>query len=213
MNEGEQTPRRVWSWAASDLEVAERREHVEGLVGNRIALVRYVTIDYLREESHPELIDSGVRLIDDARELERPTWRFDGFDALDFGIELETVDGVSWSLTWDPPGDHEGIGLRKGPMLGSVVSPDGLVAVWEATLTSLWSPMLRAPIETVELHYTPWDRPSPGFWCPRISFVTQDARLEVVMGDDEHGRLVASADNVAILAPETPLPPWPYLAD
>ena len=72
----------------------------------------------------------------------------------------------------------------------------------------------RSPsIAAVEHHYTPWDPPTPGFWCPRIPIVTQDARLEVVMGDNEHGRLIASANNVAILAPETPLPPWPYLAD
>ena len=213
MNEGGPSPTRVWSWAATDLEVAERREHVEGLVGKRIAMVRYVTIDYQREQLHPELIDSGVRLIDDARELERPTWRHDGFDAVDFGLELETRDGEIWSLTWDPPGNHEGIGIRKGPLIGAVVVPDGLTAVWEATLSSLWPPMLRAPIAAVELHYIPWDPPSPSFWCPRISLVTQDARLEVVMGDSEHGRLVASANNLAILAPETLLPPWPDPAD
>lgn len=129
-----------------------------------------MTIDYQREQFHPELIDSGVRLIEDARELERPTWRYDGFDAVDFGVEPETLDGEIWSLTWDPPGNHEGIGIRKAPLIGSVVVPDGLTAVWEA-------------------------------------------RLEVVMGDHEHGRLVASANNVAILAPETLLPPWPDLAD
>ena len=212
VNEGEQTQPRMWSWAATVLDVAERRGHVEGLVGNRIAIVRYVTIDYLREELHPELIDSGVRLIEDNREWELPTWRCDGFDAVDFGVELETMDGEIWSLTWDPPGDHEGIGIRKGPLIGSVVVPDRLTAVWDATLTPLWSPMLRAPIAAVELHYVPWDPPSPGFWCHRISFVTQDARLEVVMGDNEYGRLVASANNVAILAPDTPLPHWPYLA-
>ena len=145
----------MWSWAATDLDVAERREHVEGLVGNRFALVRYMTIDYLREELHPELTDSGVRFIEDAREWERPTWRCDGFNAVDFGVELEMMDGETWSLTWDPPGNHQGIGIRKGPLIGSVVVPDRLTAVWDATLTSLWSPMLRTPIETVELHYTP----------------------------------------------------------
>ena len=211
VNEAGQSPARVWSWAASAPEVAERREHVEGLVGKRITLVRYVTLDYRREEFRPELIDSGVRFIEDARELERPTWTCPGFDAVDFGVELETIDAEIWSLTWDPPGEHEGIGLRKGPLFGSFA--DGLTAVWEATRSSLWSPIVGSPIAAVELHYTPWDPPSPGFWCPRISLITHDARLEVVMGGNDHGRLVASANNIAILAPETPLPPWPYLAD
>ncbi len=67
-------------------------------------------------------------------------------------------------------------------------------------------------MEAVELHYAPWDPPSPALWFNRVSLVTQDARLEVVMGDDYHGELVPAGDNVAILAPETPLPPWSILA-
>ena len=60
-----------------------------------------------------------------------------GFDAVDFGVELETIDGEIWSLTWDPPGEHEGIGIRREPLIGSYA--DGLTAVWEATSSSLWA--------------------------------------------------------------------------
>lgn len=56
-------------------------------------------------------------------------WQFDGFDAVDFGIELETETGSVFSLTWDPPGDHEGIGLRNVAMLGHGVRDDADVAV------------------------------------------------------------------------------------
>ena len=140
--------------------------------------------------------------------MDRPTWRYHGFDTVDFGVELATLDGEIWSLTWDPPGVHEGIGIRKKPLIGPVVAANGPIAVWDATLTSLWSPMVQTSIAAVELHYIPSDPPSPGFSCPRISFVTHDARLEVVMADTDQGRLVPAADNVAILAPETSLPLW-----
>jgi hypothetical protein len=201
----------VWSWAASDRDVAERREHADGLMGEQVVMVRYVNIDYRREELHPDLLDAGVRIIEDAGEVEHPTWRCDGFDAVDYGIELETSDGATWSLTWDPPGDHEGIGLRKEPLIGSAVSPDASVAVWEVAGSPLWSPITLAPIEGIQLHYFPWDPPWPSFWCPRISLVAGDSRTEIIMGDEEDGRLVPSATNVAILAPETRLPTWSHL--
>ena len=54
---------RVWSWAANDREVAERRKHADRLVGQQVVTVRYLTIDYQREELHPELVGSGPRLI------------------------------------------------------------------------------------------------------------------------------------------------------
>ncbi len=69
--------------------------------------------------------------------------RYDGFDAVDYGLDLETMDGEIWSLTRDPPGDREGMGIRNGSLIGTVVVPDGLTAVWDVTSTSLWSPMLR----------------------------------------------------------------------
>ena len=50
--------------------------------------------------------------IDAKDALDEPTWLYDGFDAIDYGLEIETDSGALFSLTWDPPGHHEGIGLR-----------------------------------------------------------------------------------------------------
>lgn len=208
MEMAERDTSRVWSWSATGEEVAERRGHVEGLVGHRIRTVRYYTLDYLRWELHPELTDTGARLILDESEWEHPTWQFDGFDAFDYGFEMLTDSGSAWSLTWDPPGDHEGIGLRNQPMFGRAVRPEADVAVWDVTRTATWAPLLQGSIEAVELHYEAWDVEGSGFWCPHISLRSQRSQLEVIMGDSDRGALVPSADNVAVLWPSTPLPDW-----
>jgi hypothetical protein len=199
---------RVWSWAATDDDVAERRAHVEGLVGHRVRAVRYYTLDYLRWELHPELTGAGARLVADESEWEHPTWQFDGFDAFDYGFELLTESGSAWSLTWDPPGNQEGIGLRNQPMLGSAVTPEADVAVWDVSRTATWVPFLREPVEAVELHYAAWGVEGSGSWCPHISLHSRGTQLEVILGDSDRGSLVPSADNVAVLWPSTPLPDW-----
>lgn len=112
---------RVWSWAASAEEADARRREASGLVGERLQVVRYYTLDYRRPELQPELVDGGPRIIATEIEWREPTWLFDGFDAMDYGIELETESGALFSLTWDPPGEREGIGLQRIPMLGSAV--------------------------------------------------------------------------------------------
>jgi hypothetical protein len=137
-------PDRVWSWATTESEVDQRRQHAEQLVGQHISRVRYYTLDYRREELHPELIDSGPRFIDADSEWNQPTWRYDGFDAMDFGIELETDTSALFALTWDPPGYREGIGLQKVAMLGGGVRRDADVAIWDvSTRSSNWRPPAR----------------------------------------------------------------------
>jgi hypothetical protein len=61
----------------------------------------------------------GPRHIVDAGEWRNPTWRYPGFDSVDFGVELETEPGSVFSVTWDPLGMYEGIGLREQPLLGT----------------------------------------------------------------------------------------------
>jgi hypothetical protein len=204
----------VWSWAASLAEADARRREADELVGARVRLIRYFTLDYRRAELHPELIGRGPRVIDDEAEWAEPTWRFDGFDAMDFGLEITTDSDVAFSLTWDPPGDHEGIGLQPVAMIGSGVRRDTDVAVWEvAGRAEAWRALVGRPITGVELHYVPWDIEPGSLWCPSITVRGETGRVDIVMGDSCDGVLVPSADNVAVVHPGTSLPDWPHLDD
>jgi hypothetical protein len=205
---------RVWSWAASDAEADARRHEANELVGERIREVRYYTLDYRRYELHPELIDCGPRVIDAESEWKEPTWLFAGFDAMDYGFEVTTDSGAAFSLTWDPPGDHEGIGLQPIPMLGSGVRTDADVAIWTVGERSAsWTEMVGRRVMGVDLHYVPWDEEHGSLWCPHITIHGEDGQVEVVMGDSQDGAMVPSADNVAVLHPGTSLPAWFSLKD
>jgi hypothetical protein len=171
--------------------------------------VRYYTLDYRRYELHPDLVESGPRSIDAESEWTEPTWQFDGFDAMDFGLEFTTESGAAFSVTWDPPGDHEGIGLQRIPILGSGVRTNADVAIWEVgERTVSWASMVGRRVTGVDLHYIPWDEESGSLWCPHITFHSEASPVEVVMGDAQGGALVPSADNVAVLHPGTSLPGW-----
>ncbi|GAB3055481.1 hypothetical protein GCM10027053_15430 [Intrasporangium mesophilum] len=205
---------RVWSWAASSTEADARRRDANELVGERIRDVVYYTLDYRREELHPELIDGGPRSIEAEAEWKEPTWLYDGFDAMDYGLEITTQSGVAFSLTWDPPGDREGIGLQRTPMLGSGVRRDADVAIWVVgERAASWASIVGTRVTSVDLHYVPWDERQGSLWCPHITFHGGRGRVEVVMGDSRDGVLVPSADNVAVLHPDTPLPAWFSLQD
>ncbi len=68
---GEPAQQRVWSWAASRPEVAERVRHARRLVGQRLAVVRYVDIDYRHDQVAPDW--EGPRHIVEAGEWRNPT--------------------------------------------------------------------------------------------------------------------------------------------
>ena len=214
MNVGARGEGRVWSWAASGTEADVRREDANKLVGQRIQAVRYFTLDYRRHELHPELIDAGPRTIDAESEWTDPTWLYDGFDAVDYGLEVTTESGATFSLTWDPPGDHEGIGLQPLPMLGSGVRNEADVAIWAVgNRAASWTPMVGELVTGVDLHYVPWDEERGSLWCPNITFHNGHSQVEVVMGDSQDGVLVPSADNVAVLHQGTRLPAWLGMKD
>jgi hypothetical protein len=179
------------------------------LVGERVRAIRYFTLDYRRHELHPELIDGGPRIIDAESEWSEPTWLYDGFDAMDYGFEVITESGATFSLTWDPPGDQEGIGLQPAPMLGSSVRSDADVAIWTlGDRAASWAPLVGRLITRVDLHYVSWDEDRGSMWCPHITLYGEQGRVEVVMGDSQDGTLVPSADNVAVLHPGASLPAW-----
>ncbi|WP_258724942.1 hypothetical protein [Cellulomonas sp. NS3] len=199
----------MWSWAGSAAEVEARRRDADELVGARIRAVRYFTLDYRRHELHPGLVDDGPRNIDAELEWNDPTWLFDGFDAVDHGFEVATDGGAVFSLTWDPPGEREGIGLQPTPMLGSGVRSDADVAIWDVgEHAPSWAPMVGGRVTGVDLHYVPWDEALGSFWCPRITIRGEGDRVDVVLGDSLDGVLVPSSDNIAVVHPGTPLPSW-----
>jgi hypothetical protein len=205
---------RQWSWAGSKDEADARRREASELVGQRILAVRYFTIDYRRHELHPDLVDHGPRTIDDYVDWEEPTWSFDGFDAIDYGLEVTTDSGATFSLTWDPPGDQEGIGLQRTPMLGSAVRADADVAIWPvAGRSPSWASIVEDVVTGVDLHYRPWDEDRGSLWCPHITLLGERASVHIIMGDAQDGRLTPSADNIAVLHPASPLPTWRSLAD
>lgn len=200
---------RMWSWAASADEAEERRREADELIGARIGAVRYFTLDYRRHELCPEPLDDGPRNIDAELEREEPTWLCAGFDAVDYGFDVTTDAGAVFSLTWDPPGAREGIGLQPTPMLGSGVRSDADVAIWDVGDHSpSWAPMVGRRVTGVDLHYVPWEEVRGSLWCPRITIRSEGGLVEVVLGDSEDDVLVPSADNVAVLHPGTPLPNW-----
>ncbi|GAB4061973.1 hypothetical protein GCM10028777_00270 [Angustibacter speluncae] len=196
---------RPTSWAATEDEVRLRRDRSAALVGEVVADVRYWMLDHHREQLAPGA--AGPREITDVGELARPTWAHDGADAIDHGVEVATTSGRVLSLTWDPPGAREGIGVEETPMLGSAVRVDADVAVWPVLDRSpAWLGTGGAAVDAVELHYAPW--PGGGFWCPRITLVVGRRAIEVLLADVRDGVLQPSADDVAVLHPGTTLPAW-----
>ncbi|MBB4965685.1 hypothetical protein [Saccharothrix violaceirubra] len=199
---------RFRSWAADEDEVRHRRRHAERLTGQHIVAVRYYDIDYRREEFAPDA--SGPRTVDDETEWANPTWRYPGFDAVDFAVELETAAGEVYTLTWDLPGHWESLGIHNAPAIGEVVSTEASVAIWNVgDRTKTWAPMTRTPLTGIDLHYHPWPAPVGGFWCSRITLHTATTTLHIVLGDAGRDGLTSSADNLAILHPTTPIPNWP----
>ena len=189
----------------------ERVEHARRLIGSEIDRVRYINIDYERDQRAAGLI--GPRVIVDDDEWSEPTWQFPDCDSIDFGLELETRDGRLFSVTWDPPGLREGIGLREEPLLGTGVRVDGATAIWDVTNTSGWVHLLGRATSDVVLHYLPWGDPG-GFWCPRITLRFPGATVELLLGEGGSNRkLGPSADNVAVLFDPERLPDWEQAKD
>jgi hypothetical protein len=205
---------RVWSWAASPAEAEARRREADELVGQRIRQIHYYTLDYGHDQRHSQPAGPGPRLIGAEAEAEwiAPPWLYDGFDALDYGIEIVTESGATFFLTWDHPEQGEGIGLQPVAMLGSGTDADvdAGVAVWDVGARAVsWAPVVGRKLTGVELHYVPCGEEPGSLWCPHIAFHSEAGLVEVILGDSsEQDALVPSSDHVAVLHPGTPLPEW-----
>jgi hypothetical protein len=197
------------SFARTPDEQREREDHAAQIAGLVLTAVRYVDIDYRRSEVAPD--HRGPREIIDGTEWSDPTWRNDGFDAIDHGVELTCEGGRIFTVTWDSPGFSEGIGLREAPLCGYAVVADADVAVRDVSTGSGWADLIGTPIMDVKLHYYPWNSPyATGFWCPwiTISFARGDVHLILGEATGPEEVLGPSSDNIAVVFAPVLLPPW-----
>jgi hypothetical protein len=198
---------RPWSWVATGQERDERVGHARRLVGLVLQAVRYVDIDYFRAEVAAGHV--GPRRVTAAAEWREPVWCCAGFDSVDYGIELQMRGGRVFSVTWDPPGMREGIGVRELPLLGTGVRADAGVAIWDVGDRGGWAGLLGADVTDVRLHYASWRGRGGGFWCPRITIRVGGAAVELLLGQaGPDGQLHSAADNVAVLFDPARLPDW-----
>lgn len=160
--------------------VRERQADTRELVGVELTEVRYVTLDYLREQFAPDV--TGTREITDEREWLDPTWHHEHGDSADFGIEPSDQNGRTFSITWDPPGEREGLGMQATPLIGSAFTPGGDFAVWELTNRSRWTPHIGQPVTDVALHYRPWSGDA-GYWCSQITLTVGGAPIIVLLAE------------------------------
>jgi hypothetical protein len=189
----------VWSWAASPAEVESRVEHARRLIGERLAAVRYFHLDCGRDEVAGDV--RGPRQVIDPVEWRDRPWEAMDFHWTDYGVELATASGRVFSVTWDPPGMTEGVGLRELPMAGFGVAKDAGVAVWDVGAQPEWRRLIGAEITDVTMHYTSWDDDRVhGYWCDRITVVVGATTVTLVLGEaDADGTLKPAGDSVAIL--------------
>jgi hypothetical protein len=166
------------AWVRDRRERERAASELEQLVGRRLRRVRYFEIDY-----------------DD----KQPAWPGPGFDALDFGLELD-VDGpdATWSWIWKQSGENEGLLVYDAPLRGDQLRADGEYAIWDASESPGWEPVLGRQIAAAEIA---WTRGGPGWWCVASTTLRFDQGTEIVItlgarGSD--GRFVASADDVVV---------------
>ena len=117
-----------WVADAAAREADERR--VEALVGRSVVRTRYFEQD-----------------LGAPRE---PAWRADGFDSLDYGVELDLDDGSTWSFIWTQAGDNEGVLAFEGQLVGAQLREDGSYVVSDVSRDSRWRDVLERAIEAVE---------------------------------------------------------------
>jgi hypothetical protein len=202
---------REGSFAATPEQREQRRARARELVGLVLERVRYVDIDYDCLDRAPD--QGGPRpVLDDAQWL-NPSWRYDGFDSIDWGVEFQTAGPRFFTVTWDSPAWTEGIEIRERPLIGYAVLDDADVAVWDVTTRSGWSSLIGKPIDDVVLHYFAWETPhASGFWCPRITITIDKCPVDLILGEavesTSTSALGHSADNVAVLFPPHAPPSW-----
>ena len=107
------TAGKLLRWAPTGEDIRLQDEQAAGVEGKRLIVVRYINIDYAREDHAPGVI--GPHLIQSGNEWAEPTWQTPQCDSVDFGLELHFPDSAMLSLTWESPGPMiEGLRLVNG---------------------------------------------------------------------------------------------------
>jgi hypothetical protein len=101
------------AWSDSDAQRESIERRLNQLVGPRVEVVRYVEIRY---EGHPE-----------------PMWRGPDFDSLDYGLELDLDDGLTWSVIWKQAGANEALLVYPGTLVPTELKAEADTATWDAT--------------------------------------------------------------------------------
>ena len=84
---------------------------VRELVGETLAGIRYVNLDYLGEQFRGEA--RGPRLIESAEEWAEPTWRHPACDTVDWAVELHAKSSRTFTVSWSG---------RPSPRMNSTVA-------------------------------------------------------------------------------------------
>lgn len=198
---------RAWGFAESGAEVEHRQTEAASIVGEQLVEVRYYTLDYERDRLRPGL--TGLHWITAEAEWHEPTWQTPRCDSLDYGVELLTQTGRLFSITWDPPGWREGMGISETPFAETVLRPNADVAVWRVTSQPDWARLLRSPVTAVDLNFIPWGQSTDDYWCTRITISLGDGTVIMMLGEGTtDGQIEPSADNIAVLFDKAHLPTW-----
>lgn len=198
---------RTWGFAESSAEVEHHQHEAARLVGQQVVEARYYTLDYKRDQLRRGL--TGLHWVTAQAEWDEPTWLTPRCDSLDYGVELRSQTGRLYSITWDPPGWREGLGIRETPFAESVLRPTADAAAWEVTSQSTWATVLRSPVTSVDLNFIPWGETSDQYWCTRVTIRLGDNTVVMMLGEGTaDGRIEPSADNIAVLFDESHLPAW-----
>jgi hypothetical protein len=197
-----------WSWAESQAVADSYQAEASGLVGEVIARVRYVNIDYFMEQFRHGQV--GPRLVTAAEEWKDPTWRHPACDTVDFAVELETPSGRCFTVAWESPGTREGLGLRELRALGNAFRGDTDVAVWDVTDQQEWRDLVGKSVSRVVMHYEPSDS-TGALWCSWITVEIAAKTVEFLLAEgqaDQPDSLLPSANNVAVIFEPASLPEW-----
>src|SRR5207248_2849529 len=150
------------------------------LVGETLAGIRYVNLDYLGEQFRGEA--RGPRLIESAEEWAEPTWRHPACDTVDWAVELHAKSSRTFTVSWDSPGMQEGIGLRKLVAIGTAVDERADAAIWDVTERNGWRDLVGHAVTDVVMHYREWGE-GAARWCPWITVRFDTATVEFILGE------------------------------
>jgi RHS repeat-associated protein len=146
-------------FVSSPEELREREQHAASLIGSRIVAVRYFEIDYRRlQDAADDEVVRGSRLVTDDVDWAKPSWQWPGFDAIDYGVEMDTSLGETYCAVWEQAGLNEGLAMRREALRLRRLVSDGAFAIWDVTEKSRWTPLTTRDVTAVELS---WHRPDP----------------------------------------------------